>query len=147
MSAADCSSMCECHQWLWFHVDSVVLFSDSFTMINPVGTSRERRVCGSHADPEAMGIGVGVAGWTRICFGRYSNLGQSEAERERNRERYTQRERALTSLLLHYPYFPSQSLRWDSGRHPTRKYVRFPPCAHPHTHTHTYTHISRGEEM
>lgn len=40
------------------------MFTDSFTMINPVGTSRERIVCGSHASlgGHALSMGVGVAG-------------------------------------------------------------------------------------
>lgn len=50
-----------------------------------IGTSKKRRVCGSH-----VGLGAtippwgwsGFRGWARICLGRYSNLGHS-AGRER----------------------------------------------------------------
>ena len=140
--------MCECHQWLWFHVDSVVVFSDSFTMINPVGTSRERRVCGSHADPEAGGIGVGVASWTRICFGCYSNLGQSAAERERERERERKRERERhrerksADLIAPALSLFSQSATTLGLREAPHQEIRpiSPMCAHTHAHTHTYTH-------
>lgn len=56
-------------------------FSDSFTMI--VGTSKEREVCGSDVGLGGIALSVGGGGnWTRICFGRYYNLGQSEAGRE-----------------------------------------------------------------
>lgn len=127
--------MCECHQWSWLLVDTGLVFRGS--LINLVGTSRERGVCGSHA-----GLGAMLCPWGVGGVGRESALAVTTIwVSQRLEEREWRSSDWLTSLLLHYHYFPSQSLRGDSGRLCTRKHIRFPPwnhmCAQTHVHART----------
>lgn len=134
--------MCECHQCL---VGSGVVFGDSFTMINPLGSTsreRERGVCGSHAGLGATLCTWGTVGWGGWALGLDQKLlwllqqsGSVEAGREREREGESDLIAPALSLF-------SQSVTTLGLGETAPGNMSDPPpvTAHVYTHTCTYTH-------
>ena len=123
-----------------------MVFSDSFTMINPVGTSRERGVCGSTCKPGghdlSMGVAVGGGGvGPESALAVTANLGQSEAGRAKER---------VADLIAPALSLFSQSVTTLGLGEALNQEIRpIPPVtAHvrAHTQTCTYAHSPRGEE-
>lgn len=109
------------------------------SLMNPVCSSRDRHMpawgpCSVH--------GGGVGEFERASAFAFTPIWVSQRLEEREREWWSSD--WLTSLLLHYHYFSSQSLRGDSGRLCTRKCIRFSPCNHMCAQTHVCT-LTPGE--
>lgn len=100
-----------------------------------VGTSTEREVCGSDIGPGGSALSVG--GWGKLDQNLLWPLLQSGSVGGWKRE--WRSSDWLTSLLVHYHYFPSPSLYAGTrGETCTRKYIRFAPMRTP-THIHELT--------